>query len=128
MSKSEQERRGSKRVDSKLQFKAALSGADGDVRLSSFETVNLSISGLYFKSDLPLEPMTRFDLEIMFPNGKGNAGEAGGPISVKGEGTVVWSAPDVDDPQGNRFEVGVYFSRLEPAGKKRLAAHVAGLG
>lgn len=128
MSKSEQERRGSKRVDSKLQFKAALSGADGDVRLSSFETVNLSISGLYFKSDLPLEPMTRFELEIMFPNGKGTAGEAGGLMSVKGEGTVVWSAPDVDDPKGSRFEVGVFFSRLDLAGKKRLAAHVAGAG
>ena len=68
--------------------------------------------------------MTRFELEIMFPGDNGIPGEGNGPTSVKGEGTVVWSAPDVDAPAGKRFEVGVFFSRLDPAGRRRLAAHV----
>lgn len=121
----EQDRRGAKRVESKVRFEAAIGAKDGKVRPSSYETVNLSTSGLYFKSDLPLKPMTRFELEIMFPEGNGSDGGPVGPVSVKGEGTVVWTAPDVDDPGGKRFEVGVFFSRLDSVGKKRLAAHVA---
>lgn len=128
MSKSDQDRRGAMRVQSKLRFRAALGGVDGDLRLSSFETVNLSTSGLYFKSDLPLEPMTRFELEIMFSGDNGIPGDGNDPVSVKGEGTVVWVAPDVDVPGGDRYEVGVFFSRLDPAGKKRLAAHVDRVG
>jgi hypothetical protein len=128
MSIRDEDRRGAKRVPSKLRFQAALGGADGELQLSSFETVNLSISGLYFKSDRPMEPMTRFELEIMFPGDNGDPGDGGGPVSVKGEGTVVWAAPDVDAPGSDRFEVGVFFSRLDPAGKKRLAAHVNGVG
>lgn len=127
MSKSDQDRRGAKRVESKVRFKAAIGAGTGDARTSSFETVNLSASGLYFKSDLPVEPMTRFELEIMFPNVNGAADASVGPGSVKGEGTVVWAAPDVDDPQSNRFEVGVFFSRIDPAGRERLEAHVAGV-
>lgn len=122
MPMNEEDRRGARRVESKLRFEAALGGADGELKLSSFETVNLSTSGLYFKSDLPLEPMTRFELEIMFPGGAGGASTLAG--SVKGEGTVVWVAPDVDAPRGKRYEVGVFFSRLDSAGRKRLAAHV----
>lgn len=123
MSKRDEDRRGARRVNSKLRFSAALGGAEGDLQRSTFETVNLSTSGLYFKSDLPVEPMTRFELEIMFPSTDGRE-NGNGPFSIKGEGTVVWSAADVDDPGGNRFEVGVFFSRLDPAGRKRLEAHV----
>jgi len=122
MSMKEEDRRGARRVESKLRFEAALGGVDGELKLSSFETVNLSTSGLYFKSELPLEPMTRFELEIMFP--AGNGVPSGSPMSVKGEGTVVWAAPCVDDPDKRRYEVGVFFSRLDPVGRKRLAAHV----
>ena len=68
----------------------------------------------------------RIELEIMFPEGNGSDGGIEGPVSVKGEGTVVWAAPDVDHP-GDRYEVGVFFSRLDAAGKKRLAAHVDGV-
>lgn len=125
MSMRDQERRGAKRVESKVRFEAVIGPGDGDPRPALFETVNLSISGLYFKSDELLQPMTRFELEIMFPEGNGSDSESEGPVSVKGEGTVVWAAPDVDDPGSNLFEVGVFFSRLDAAGKKRLAAHVA---
>jgi len=124
MSNREEDRRGARRVNSKLRFEAALGGAEEGLQLSSFETVNLSISGLYFKSDAPMEPMTRFELEIMFPAGNGRDDNGSGPFSIKGEGTVVWSAVDVDDPSGSRFEVGVFFSRLDPTGRKRLEAHV----
>ena len=127
MSMREQERRRARRVQTKVRFEAAIDAKSGDGRPFSFETVNLSTSGLYFKSDLPLEPMTRFELEIMFPDGNGSDGGVEGPVSIKGEGTVVWAAPDVDDPDGKRFEVGVFFSRLDPVGKKRLAEHVAGV-
>ena len=109
-------------------YSALIGTGAGDGQTTSFETVNLSASGLYFKSDLPVEPMTRFELEIMFPGDNGDPGDGGGPVSVKGEGTVVWAAPDVDAPGSDRFEVGVFFSRLDPAGKKRLAAHVNGVG
>jgi hypothetical protein len=129
MSNRDQDRRRAKRVESKVRFEAAIGTSAGDGRTTSFETVNLSASGLYFKSDLPVEPMTRFELEIMFPNSTGavSADAGAGPASVKGEGTVVWAAPDVDDPGNNRFEVGVFFSRIDPAGKERLEAHVAGV-
>ena len=120
------ERRSTKRVDSKLRFQAAFGGEDGALKRSSFETVNLSASGLYFKSDRPLEPMTRFELEIMIPEGA--AGTAGGSMSVKCEGTVVWAEPCVDEPVNGRFEVGVFFSSLDPADRERLAAHVDQVG
>ena len=128
MSKCDQDRRGAKRVESKVWFEAAIGKRGGGERPSSFETVNLSTSGLHFKSDQPLEPMTRFELEIMFSGDNGIPGDGNGPISVKGEGTVVWVAPDVDVSGGDRYEVGVFFSRLDPAGKKRLAAHVDRVG
>ncbi len=123
----DEERRSARRVESRLRFEAALGAAGKDQPPAIFETINLSTSGLYFKSDTLLEPMTRFRLEIMFPKGSGIGVNGDGLASVKAEGTVVWAAPDVDNVGGNCYEVGVFFSRLEPGGKKRLAEHVAGV-
>ena len=58
------ERRRADRLDAKLKLEVKLSKADGSVETATLETINISTSGIYFKSDHFIEPMTKLAMEL----------------------------------------------------------------
>lgn len=111
-----QERRGARRVDANLKLQVALPAGAGSAEL---ETINISSSGLYFRSDRFLEPMTKLalELEVAVPDGDGTA-------LVPCEGLVVRSEPEVAR-DGAEYEVAVFFTHIAPEARQVLERHIA---
>jgi len=116
MSEIRQERRGAHRVDANLKLQVALPEGEGTAAL---ETINISSSGLYFRSDRFLEPMTKLalELEVAVPDGNGLA-------LVPCEGLVVRTEPEAP-ADGADYEVAVFFTRIEAEARAVLERHIA---
>ncbi len=117
MSEIRQERRGAFRVDASLKLQVALPEGGGTAAL---ETINISSSGLYFRSDRFLEPMTKLalELEVAVPDGDGLA-------LVPCEGLVVRTDPETPGDEGTDYEVAVFFTHIEPEARGVLEKHIA---
>lgn len=111
----QQDRRGARRVDANLKLQVDLPAGAGQAAL---ETINISSSGLYFRSDRYLEPMTKLALalEVRVPDGSGTA-------LVPCEGLVVRTTPE--EPAAAEYEIAVFFTRLEPEARQVLERHIA---
>jgi len=110
-----QERRGARRVDATLSLQVSL--PDG---VSTLETINISSSGLYFRSTRFMEPMTKLamELEVAVP-------DAEAPARVPCEGLVVRTTPDVPQAGCDDYEVAVFFTYIEPEGREIFERHLA---
>ena len=117
MSETRQDRRGARRVDANLRLQIALPEGGGAAAL---ETINISSSGLYFRSDRYLEPMTKLalELEVGVPDGDGRA-------LVPCEGLVVRAEPETEDGDEEGWEIAVFFTHVEPEGRRALERHIA---
>ncbi|HPF70475.1 MAG TPA: PilZ domain-containing protein [Candidatus Krumholzibacteria bacterium] len=116
MSTSPQERRGATRVDANLKLQVQLpEGA-----AASLETINISSSGLYFRSDRFMEPMTKLalELEVGVPDGDGTA-------LVPCEGLVVRTLPEAPAEGVEAYEVAVFFTHIAADAKATLERHIA---
>ena len=69
------ERRRALRVDANLNLEVKIPLADGSSELATHETINISTSGIYFKSDHFIEPMTKLamELEVKVPGAAGSS-------------------------------------------------------
>ena len=117
MTENRQERRGANRVDASLKLQVTLpEGGEA----AALETINISSSGLYFRSDRFLEPMTKLalELEVAVPGGDGLA-------LVPCEGLVVRVQPETPQADADAYEIAVFFTRLEPDGRAALEQHIA---
>ena len=117
MSDIRQERRGAQRVDASLKLQVALpEGGEA----TALETINISSSGLYFRSHHFIEPMTKLalELEVAVP-------DRDGPALVPCEGLVVRTDPDTAGDDGTEYEVAVFFTRIEPGARGVLEQHIA---
>jgi hypothetical protein len=122
MSDIQTERRRAQRVDANLNLEVKFPRADGSTGTASLETINISSSGIYFKSDHFIEPMTKLamELEVGVPAPGGNAEIALVPC----EGLVVRTSPDVETGDCDSYEVAVFFTHIESDGMANLERHI----
>ena len=116
------ERRKSQRVNANLNLEVKVPRPDGTQSVASLETINISSSGVYFRSDHFIEPMTKLamDLEVKIPAGDGEEGTAFVPC----EGLVVRSTPEVETAGCENYEIAVFFTHIEPEGMANLERHI----
>jgi hypothetical protein len=116
------ERRRSQRVDAQLRMQLYL-GADGEQQRAELETINISTSGVYFRSGHYLAPMTKLalGLEVRVP----------GPVDgqsdlalVQCQGLVVRVQPEEESAGVDDYEVAVFFTWIEPEGQAILQSHI----
>ena len=118
------ERRRFQRVDAHLRMKMYL-GEAGEAgehgTQTELETINISTSGVYFRTDSFLSPMTKLalGLELSVP------GDDGPDLAlVQCQGLVVRTQPEEQGPDGTDYEVVVFFTWIETEGQAILADHV----
>lgn len=117
------ERRRAERVDANLRLEVQLPG-EGAGGVANLETINISSSGIYFKSDHFIEPMTKLqmDLEVLVPDNEGKPSEE--RASVPCEGIVVRSNPEAQTEGCREYEIAVFFTLIEPDGMANLERHI----
>ena len=117
------ERRRSKRVDASLNLQLYLEQEQDEAAHVELETINISTSGVYFRSSRYMEPMTKLaiGLELAVPGADGDAPDH---ALVHCQGLVVRSDPDEEQDDGAKYEVAVFFTWLEPEGQEVLEKHI----
>ncbi len=117
-------RRRSARINANLNLEVKVALADGSESTVNLETINISSSGVYFKSDHFIEPMTKLgmELEVCVPN---DDGESEGSALVPCEGLVVRSNPEAETEGCEQYEIAVFFTHIEPAGMDPLERHIS---
>lgn len=122
MSDTQSERRKAQRVDANLNLEVKFPRSDGSTGVASLETINISSSGIYFKSDHFIEPMTKLamELEVAVPGTHGNHDHALVPC----QGLVVRTNPEADTVGCDDYEVAVFFTHIESDGMANLERHI----
>ncbi len=118
------ERRRSQRVYARLPLKVHLdqqSVADGGTDL--FETINISLTGVYFRSRRYLPPMTKLAVGLELAVEGAPEGPAEHAL-VQCEGLVVRIQPEEEQPAGASYEIAVFFTWIEPQGHAILKDHI----
>ncbi|MBU8870712.1 MAG: PilZ domain-containing protein [Gemmatimonadales bacterium] len=125
MANTPQERRQARRVDASLNLEVRLPRADGSETLTCLETINISSSGVYFKSDHFIEAMTKLamDLEVLVPSESENEGSENALVPC--EGLVVRTTPEVETEGCDSYEIAVFFTNIEPEGLEILERHIS---
>jgi c-di-GMP-binding flagellar brake protein YcgR len=118
------ERRRSQRVDARLRMQLYLDREGTDGAATEFETINLSTTGVYFRSDHYIAPMTKLalGLELTVPGAEGGTHDL---ALVQCQGLVVRTLPEDETAKVNDFEVAVFFTWIEPDGQRILDEHIA---
>jgi hypothetical protein len=114
------DRRRGERVDAKLKLRVDLASAG---TVADLETINISTSGVYFRSDHHIAPMTKLAmaLELVVP------GDDGGESRVavlSCEGLVVRTQPEEPSPEATSYEIAVFFTGVDAEGKRILEDHI----
>ena len=122
MSEQTSERRRAQRVSANLKLEVKVPG--GDTRTATLQTINISSSGIYFRSDHFIAPMTRLamEIEVSVPP---ESGTEPGTAVVSCGGLVVRTAPEADTPGCTDYEVAVFFTNISPEGMANLERHIA---
>lgn len=112
------DRRGSKRVDAKIQLELQLPRHPSEGRQASAETINVSSAGLYFRSSSYIEPMTKLAMSFDVPMRDGQL------KCVSCEGVVARIVPEIPAHQHVDYEVAVSFTHIDKASRRNLTAYV----
>lgn len=116
------ERRKAERVSARLNLNVHLHlpGSAGGV--DDLETLNVSSSGVYFRSSRYIEPMTKLALSFDVPT------RVDDPRSLKPvscEGIVVRTLPEEPDAEVDAFEVAVFFTIIDAESLHHLEDYIA---
>lgn len=116
------ERRRGQRVDANLKLSVRVPRPDGGHEPAEMETLNISSSGIYFKSDHFIEPMTKLEmqLDLPVPGTDGTASTA----TATCEGIVVRVLPETASDEIAHYEVAVFFTQIDEAGLAHLQEHI----
>ncbi|MEN8005375.1 MAG: PilZ domain-containing protein [Candidatus Krumholzibacteriota bacterium] len=119
------ERRKSDRVNARLKLEVKVPRVDGSEETATLETINISSSGIYFKADHFIEPMTKLAmvLEVSVPSGSGADGFDLAPVPC--EGLVVRIRPEAAADDCSEYEVAVFFTNIDAAGAANLEKHIS---
>ena len=124
MSDGRAERRKSQRVEANLKLKVQVPLSDGSLRPARMETLNISSSGVYFRSDHFMEPMTKLDMILDLPLPAEGEGEMR-VAAAQCEGIVVRVVPEDPDAPVDHFEIAVFFTQIDDRGREYLKQHIA---
>ena len=115
------DRRRGERVDAQLKLRVDFPVAGG---VADLETINISTSGVYFRSDHHIAPMTKLamGLELVVPGAAGGEPEV---AVLRCEGLVVRTQPEDPAPDVNQYEIAVFFTGLDAEGKRILEDHIS---
>jgi hypothetical protein len=118
------DRRKSDRFDANLKLEIKVPRDDGSQDTSTLETINISSSGVYFKADHFIEPMTKLAmvLEVSVPSAEGSGEADVAPVPC--EGLVVRVRPEVATEGCDQYEVAVFFTHIEADGAANLERHI----
>ncbi len=118
------EKRQARRVEANLNLEVRIPLEDGSHEVASLETINISSSGVYFRSSKFLEPMTKLAmrLDVTVP---GENEDEPGRAPVVCEGLVVRIEPEIETAEADGYEVAVFFTHIEPEGLANLERHIA---
>jgi len=114
------ERRRGERVDAKLKLRVDLPAAGA---VADLETINISTSGVYFRSDHHIAPMTKLAmaLELVVPG----VDDGDARVAVLScEGLVVRTQPEEPAPDVSSYEIAVFFTNVDAEGKRILEDHI----
>jgi len=125
MTDKQMERRKSNRVNANLKLEVKLPRVDGTQDIATLETINISSSGVYFKSGHFIPPMTKLALvlEVTVPAADGSGGVELAPVPC--EGLIVRIRPEAEVEGCDDYEVAVFFTHIEAEGAATLEKHIA---
>lgn len=110
------ERRRSRRVDAQLNLELHLDLPQaGDAEL---ETLNVSSSGIYFRSSAYIEPMTKLALSFTVPIGEVEEAE------IRCEGIVARVVPELPSDGADGYDVAVFFTTIDADSLRGLESYV----
>ena len=126
MTEKQIDRRKSGRINASLKLEIKVPRVDGSLDTTTLETINISSSGVYFKSTHFMEPMTKLAmvLEVTVPAGDGGSAGEVGLAPVPCEGLVVRIQPESDVEGCDDYEVAVFFTNIEAEGAINLEKHI----
>ena len=84
---------------------------------------DISLSGVSFTLDAPVEFMTRLMMTLVFPSGRSPERQPSAPAAVQCEGAVVRCDPVRDGREGC-YDVAVFFTHLEDSAKEAIEEYV----
>ncbi len=119
MSGGSAERRKGLRVDANLKLSVNIPRPDGSHEPALMETLNISSSGIYFKSDHFIEPMTKLSMELVLP-----VSDEDKIASATCEGIVVRVLPELEAEETSHYEVAVFFTQIDEEGLGHLQDHI----
>jgi hypothetical protein len=118
------ERRKAERVSARLNLNVHLHlpGAGGGV--DDLETLNVSSSGVYFRSTRYIEPMTKLALSFDVPT-RADDPDSFEPVSC--EGIVVRTVPEEPEADVDAYEVAVFFTTIDAESLHHLEDYIGTL-
>jgi len=125
MTEKQIDRRKSDRVNANLKLEVKVPRVDGSLDIATLETINISSSGVYFKSGHFIQSMTKLAmvLEVSIPAGDESDGVELAPVPC--EGLVVRIRPETEIEGCDEYEVAVFFTHIEAEGAANLEKHIA---
>ncbi|MCP4146004.1 MAG: PilZ domain-containing protein [bacterium] len=118
------EKRKSQRIEANLKVAVSLPQADGSSKVTNLESLNISTSGIYFKSDHFIEPMTKLGMSLELPIAGDDSTEL---PEAKCEGIVVRVLPEFEAEGVSDYEVAVFFTHIDGKGLDYLEDHIASI-
>ena len=115
----DEERRKSERVDATLALNLHLE-LPGLAEGLAPETINVSSTGVYFRSTRYVEPMTKLSLEFDVLTE-----ESGTTSPVHCEGIVARVIPEIPAPDVDFYEVAVFFTVIDADSLSHLERYIA---
>ena len=115
------ERRKSGRIESKIPI--SVSG-HGSKPLGM--TINISMDGVYFTSEVFIEPLekVKMGLIIPYPEGDNNYDNAG---EAEFDGVVVRTEPEEENPDCDEYKIAVFITYLPKRSRKILSTYISNL-
>lgn len=114
-----EERRRARRVDATLALNLEIA-LPGHESAAAPETLNVSSTGVYFRSEQYIEPMTKLALNFKVPTD-----DAGSSAPVSCEGIVARVIPEVPAPDAEFYEVAVFFTVIDADSLSNLESYIA---
>lgn len=116
MTEHDTERRKAHRVDAQLDLKLHLDLPETED--ADLETLNVSSSGIYFRSEAYIEPMTKLALSFGVPVSEG------GEAEVECEGIVARVVPELPGDDVEAYEIAVFFTTIGAESLRSLEDYV----
>ncbi len=125
MTDKDMERRKSDRVNARLKLEVKVPRDDGSQETATLETINISSSGIYFKADHFMEPMTKLAMVLEVSVSSESGADDFDLAPVPCEGLVVRIRPETATDDCSEYEVAVFFTNIDAEGSANLEKHIS---